>query len=136
MCVSANVHYHLLHGSKASTEYSKDAMLGQHAPAAARRNRWLRELLVLNSGHQRVEEQRAAEEGAARAAADRALQREEEAARLADPAVVAWLRAGAQAATHWCHRTPLTREQRQARLQGKQFMEEEAAPELSQFYYY
>ena len=46
--VAANVHYYLLHGSKSSTDFSRNNMLGQHAPADSRRSYWLRELTVLN----------------------------------------------------------------------------------------
>merc|ERR1719193_2409689 len=56
------------------------------------------------------------------------LAREEEEKRMQDPEVVAFLRGGAQAATMWCHRTPLTKEQRRARLEGKQDWEVEVDP--------
>ena len=133
-CVAANVHYYLLHGSKHSTDYSKDAMLGQHAPADTRRSYWLRELTVLNQDRAWDEEQRAAAEHAVREAAERRAAAEERARRLADPDTVAWLREGAKAAVHWCHRSPLSAAERAARLEGKKYVEPE--PDLSQFYYY
>merc|ERR1712002_364464 len=56
---TANVHYYLLHGSKSSTDFSKDNMLGQHAPADYRRSHWLRELTILNNGRSWEEAQKA-----------------------------------------------------------------------------
>lgn len=53
---------------------------------------------------------------------------------MSDPEVVSWLRGGAQAAVHWCHRSPLSKEERQARLEGKKYVEPE--PDLKQFYCY
>ena len=77
---------------------------------------------------------RAAAEHAVREAAERRAAAEERARRLADPDTVAWLREGAKAAVHWCHRSPLSAAERAARLEGKRYVEPE--PDLSQFYYY
>ena len=130
----ANVHYYLLHGSKSSTDYSKDNMLGQHAPADYRRSYWLRELTVLNKDKLWVEEQKTRQEMAKKEALDQKLAAEEYAKHMADPEVVSWLREGAKAAVNWCHRTPLNKEERQARLEGKKYREPEI--DLKQFYYY
>ena len=130
----ANVHYYLLHGSKSSTDYSKDNMLGQHAPADYRRSYWLRELTVLNKDRLWVEEQKAMQEEARKEAINQKLAAEEYAKHMADPEVVSWLREGAKAAVNWCHRTPLNKEERQARLEGKKYREPEI--DLKQFYYY
>ena len=55
---------------------------------------------VLDQALQKVQEQEEMEEK---------KEREEEEKRMQDPEVVAFLRGGAQAATMWCHRTPLTK---------------------------
>ena len=132
--ISANVHYYLLHGSKSSTDFSKDNMLGQHAPADFRRSYWLRELTVLNKGQVWEEDQAMAAQVSRREALERKLAAEEHAKHMADPDVVSWLREGAKAAVHWCHRSPLSKEERQARLEGKKYVQPE--PDLKQFYYY
>merc|ERR1711915_791339 len=115
---TANVHYHSLHGSKANTDFSKDNLLAQHVPADTRRNYWLRELM----------------EQAKKEALDRKLAKEAHDKYMSDPDVIAWLREGAKAATYWCHRTPLSKEERQARLEGKRYEEPEI--DLKQVYYY
>merc|ERR1719500_260158 len=129
---TANVHYYLLHGSKNSTDFSKNNMLGQHAPADSRRSYWLRELTVLNKDRMWEEDQKLRADLARREAVDRKLAEEEHAKHMSDPEVVSWLRGGAQAAVHWCHRSPLSKEERQARLEGKKYVEPE--PDLKQFY--
>ena len=67
-------------------------------------------------------------------AVDRKLAEEERAKHMSDPEVVSWLREGARAAVYWCHRSPLCKEERQARLEGKKYVEPE--PDLKQFYCY
>ena len=57
----------------------------------------------------RVEEEKMRREREARDMLNMKLAREEEEKRMQDPEVVAFLRGGAQAATMWCHRTPLTK---------------------------
>ena len=131
---TANVHYYLLHGSKSSTDFSKNNMLGQHAPADSRRSYWLRELTVLNKDRMWDEEQKLRADLARREAVDRKLAEEEHAKHMSDPEVISWLRGGAQAAVHWCHRSPLSKEERRARLEGKKYVEPE--PDLKQFYCY
>ena len=128
------MHYYLLHGSKSSTDYSKDNMLGQHAPADYRRSYWLRELTVLNKDKLWAEEQKTRQEMAKKEAINQKLAAEEYAKHMADPEVVSWLREGAKASVYWCHRTPLSKEERQARLEGKKYTEPEI--DLKQFYYY
>jgi len=131
---TANVHYYLLHGSRSSTDFSKDNMLGQHAPADFRRSYWLRELTVLNKDRIWDEDQKIRADVARREAVDRKLAEEEYAKHMSDPEVVSWLREGAKAAVYWCHRSPLSKEERQARLEGKKYVEPE--PDLKKFYYY
>lgn len=109
-------------------------MLGQHAPADYRRSYWLRELTVLNKDKLWAEEQKTRQEMAKREAINAKLAAEEYAKHMADPEVVSWLREGAKAAVNWCHRTPLNKEERQARLEGKKYREPEI--DLKQFYYY
>jgi len=131
---TANVHYHSLHGSKASTDFSKDNLLAQHVPANIRRNYWLRELMVMNSDQIRQEEEKEMMELAKKEALERKLAREEHDKYMSDPDVIAWLRDGAKAATYWCHRTPLCKEERQARLEGKRYVEPEI--DLKHVYYH
>jgi len=131
---TANVHYYLLHGSKSSTDFSKNNMLGQHAPADYRRSYWLRELTVLNKDRLWDEDQKIRADMARREAVDRKLAEEEYAKHMSDPEVVSWLREGAKAAVYWCHRSPLCKEERQARLEGKKYVEPE--PDLKKFYHY
>ena len=109
-------------------------MLGQHAPADFRRSYWLRELTVLNKGQVWDEDQKLAAEVERRQAVERKLAAEEHAKYMSDPDVVSWLREGAKAAVNWCHRSPLSKEERQARLEGKKYIEPQ--PDLKQFYYY
>merc|ERR1711936_212792 len=97
---TANVHYYLLHGSKSSTDYSKDNMLEEAKKEAVRSK----------------------------------LAAEEHAKHMSDPEVVSWLREGAKSAVYWCHRTPLSKEERKARLEGQKYIEPEV--DLKQFYYY
>ena len=138
LCVAlclANVHYYLLHGSKSSTDFSKDNMLGQHAPADFRRSYWLRELTALNKGQLWDEDQKIQADQMRKEAVERKMLAEEHAKHMADPEVVHWLREGAKAAVHWCHRSPLSKQERQARLEGKRYTEPEQS-DLKQFYYY
>ena len=81
----------------------------QHDRAGESRSRWLRELMVATKESDRLEEERLRREREAREMLNRKLAREEEEKRMQDPEVVAFLRGGAQAATMWCHRTPLTK---------------------------
>ena len=81
----------------------------QHDRAGESRSRWLRELMVATKESDRLEEQRLRREREAREMLNMKLAREEEEKRMQDPEVVAFLRGGAQAATMWCHRTPLTK---------------------------
>jgi len=131
---TANVHYHSLHGSKANTDFSKDNLLAQHVPADTRRNYWLRELMVMNSDQFRLQREKETMEHARKEALDTKLAKEAHAKHMSDPEVVAWLRDGAKAATYWCHRTPLNKEERQARLEGKRYEEPEI--DLKHVYYY
>jgi len=126
---TANVHYHQLHGSLLNTEFSKDHLLAQHDRSGQARSRWLRELMVAAKEEDRLEMERMRREREAKELLDLKLAREEEQKRMQDPEVVAFLRGGAQAATMWCHRTPLTKEQRRARLEGKQDWEMEVDEE-------
>merc|ERR1711936_285688 len=89
---TANVHYYLLHGSKSSTDFSKDNMLGQHAPADFRRSYWLRELTVLNKDRLWDEDQKIRADVAKREAVDRKLAEEEFTRHMTE--VVSWLREG------------------------------------------
>jgi len=131
---TANVHYHSLHNSKANTEFSKDNLLAQHVPADTRRNYWLRELMVMNKSQYREVEEKEMMEQARREALDRKLAKEAHDKHMSDPEVISWLREGAKAATYWCHRTPLNKEERQARLEGKRYEEPEV--DLKHVYYY
>ena len=81
----------------------------QHDRAGQSRSRWLRELMVATKESDRVEEERRRREREGREALNLKLAREEEERRMQDPEVVHFLRGGAQAATMWCHRTPLTK---------------------------
>ena len=81
----------------------------QHDRAGESRSRWLRELMVATKESDRLEEERLRREREAREMLNMKLAREEEEKRMQDPEVVAFLRGGAQAATMWCHRTPLTK---------------------------
>ena len=81
----------------------------QHDRAGQSRSRWLRELTVATKESDRLEEERLRREREAREMLNMKLAREEEEKRMQDPEVVAFLRGGAQAATMWCHRTPLTK---------------------------
>jgi len=121
---TANVHYNMLHGSLESTDFSKDNLLNMHAPAIGMRNRWMRELLVMSREDTRRQDQRNRRERWAKEDLEERLAREEEIKRLQDPQVVANLRASAKAATQWCHRTPLTKEQRRALLEEDTLLEE------------
>ena len=109
-------------------------MLGQHAPADWRRSYWLRELTVLNKDRLWDEEQKMLDDLARKEAVNRKLAAEEYNKKMNDPDVVSWLREGAKAAVYWCHRSPLSKEERKARLEGKKYVEPE--PDLKQFYYY
>ena len=109
-------------------------MLGQHAPADFRRSYWLRELTVMNKDKIWDEDQKILAEVERRHAVDRKLADEEYAKKMSDPDMVSWLREGAKAAVYWCHRSPLTKEERQARLEGKKYVEPE--PDLKEYYYY
>jgi len=129
---TAGVHYQQLHKSLSNTGFSSDNLLSQHIPAKLRRNHWLRELMVCNDRQNRTIEETKREAFLRRERAEQLLAREEEEARMNDPATVAWLRAGAQAATSWCHRTPLTKEQRRARLEG--LPDEDNVPDLTKLY--
>merc|ERR1719384_490018 len=91
---TANVHYYLLHGSKSSTDYSKDNMLGQHAPADYRRSYWLRELTVLNKDRLWDEEQKILDDLAKKEAVNRKLAAEEYNKKMNDPENISWLREG------------------------------------------
>ena len=83
--------------------------LFQHDRAGQSRSRWLRELMVEAKESDRLEEEKMRREREARDMLNMKLAREEEEKRMQDPEVVAFLRGGAQAATMWCHRTPLTK---------------------------
>ena len=65
--------------------------------------------MVAAKEEDRLEEARLRREREAREMLNMKLAREEEEKRMQDPEVVAFLRGGAQAATMWCHRTPLTK---------------------------
>ena len=65
--------------------------------------------MVAAKEEDRLEEARLRREREAREMLNMKLAREEEEKRMKDPEVVAFLRGGAQAATMWCHRTPLTK---------------------------
>ena len=69
----------------------------------------MRELMVAAKEEDRLEMERIRREREAKELLDLKLAREEEEKRMQDPEVVAFLRGGAQAATMWCHRTPLTK---------------------------
>ena len=69
----------------------------------------MRELTVATKEEGRLEEERRKREMEAREMLNMKLAREQEEKRMQDPEVVAFLRGGAQAATMWCHRTPLTK---------------------------
>ena len=69
----------------------------------------MRELMVEAKESDRVEEEKMRREREAKEMLNLKLAREEEEKRMQDPEVVAFLRGGAQAATMWCHRTPLTK---------------------------
>ena len=69
----------------------------------------MRELMVAAKEEDRLEMERMRREREAKELLDLKLAREEEDKRMQDPEVVAFLRGGAQAATMWCHRTPLTK---------------------------
>ena len=69
----------------------------------------MRELTVATKEEGRLEEERRRREMEAREMLNMKLAREQEEKRMQDPEVVAYLRGGAQAATMWCHRTPLTK---------------------------
>ena len=69
----------------------------------------MRELTVATKEEGRLEEERRRREMEAREMLNMKLARELEEKRMQDPEVVAFLRGGAQAATMWCHRTPLTK---------------------------
>ena len=109
-------------------------MLGQHAPADYRRTHWLRELTILNNGRSWEEGQKTQLAAAKKAAMEEKLAAEEYAKHMSDPEVVSWLREGAKASVYWCHRTPLSKEERKARLEGKKYTEPEI--DLKQLYYY
>ena len=81
----------------------------QHDRSGQARSRWLRELMVAAKEEDRLEMERMRREREAKELLDLKLAREEEEKRMQDPEVVAFLRGGAQAATMWCHRTPLTK---------------------------
>ena len=65
--------------------------------------------MVAAKEEDRLEMERMRREREAKEVLDFKLAREEEEKRMQDPEVVAFLRGGAQAATMWCHRTPLTK---------------------------
>ena len=65
--------------------------------------------MVAAKEEDRLEMERMRRERDAKELLDLKLAREEEEKRMQDPEVVAFLRGGAQAATMWCHRTPLTK---------------------------
>ena len=65
--------------------------------------------MVAAKEEDRLEMERMRREREAKELLDLKLAREEEEKRMQDPEVVAFLRGGAQAATMWCHRTPLTK---------------------------
>ena len=65
--------------------------------------------MVAAKEEDRLEMERMRREREAKELLDLKLAREEEDKRMQDPEVVAFLRGGAQAATMWCHRTPLTK---------------------------
>ena len=65
--------------------------------------------MVAAKEEDRLEMERMRREREAKELLDLKLAREEEDKRMHDPEVVAFLRGGAQAATMWCHRTPLTK---------------------------
>ena len=65
--------------------------------------------MVAAKEEDRLEMERMRREREAKELLDLKLAREEEEKRMRDPEVVAFLRGGAQAATMWCHRTPLTK---------------------------
>ena len=66
-------------------------------------------MMVAAKEEDRLEMERMRREREAKELLDLKLAREEEEKRMQDPEVVAFLRGGAQAATMWCHRTPLTK---------------------------
>lgn len=88
----------------------------------------------MNTNQHRLEMEKEMMEQARREALDRKLAKEEHDKHMSDPEVIAWLREGAKAATYWCHRTPLNKEERQARLEGKRYEEPEI--DLKHVYYY
>ena len=65
--------------------------------------------MVAAKEEDRLEMERMRREREAKELLDLKVAREEEEKRMQDPEVVAFLRGGAQAATMWCHRTPLTK---------------------------
>ena len=65
--------------------------------------------MVAAKEEDRLEMERMRREREAKELLNLKLAREEEDKRMQDPEVVAFLRGGAQAATMWCHRTPLTK---------------------------
>ena len=65
--------------------------------------------MVAAKEEDRLEMERMRRERDAKELLDLKLAREEEEKRMQDPEVVTFLRGGAQAATMWCHRTPLTK---------------------------
>ena len=65
--------------------------------------------MVAAKEEDRLEMERMRREREAKELLDLKLAREEEEKRMQDPELVAFLRGGAQAATMWCHRTPLTK---------------------------
>merc|ERR1719468_187917 len=117
--------YNSLHGSKATTDFSKDNLLAQHVPADTRRNYWLRELMVMNNDQFRLQREKEMMEVARREAIEMKLAKEAHDKHMNDPENIAWLREGAKAAIYWCHRTPLNKEERLARLEGKRYEEPE-----------
>jgi len=132
--MTANCHYYSLHNSKDNTDFSKDNLLAQHVPANTMRNYWLRELMVMNTTQNRDLMEKEMMEQARREALDRKLAKEAHDKHMSDPEVIAWLRDGAKAATYWCHRTPLNKEERAARLEGRRYEEPEI--DLKHVYYH
>jgi len=90
--------------------------------------------MVMNKSQYREVEEKEMMEQARREALDRKLAKEAHDKHMSDPEVISWLREGAKAATYWCHRTPLNKEERQARLEGKRYEEPEV--DLKHVYYY
>lgn len=131
---TAKVHYHQLHGSVENTEFDKFHMLRQHQPARSMRNRWCRELMVVNNENIRQDMERAAYEEAKNRMTRRKLALEEENAWKKDPLKVKAARESAKAAVYMYTAVPLSKEERKARLAGEVYIDPPI--DLDNMYYY